>query len=106
DAPGLIVEVVRVLPDVENEERHLAVRDGRVGVRRDLDFETAVVDQPHPAAAENTHGGCLELLAEALFPAEVRIDAPRQRALGSCASNLRPERAPVEGMVPCLCGVV
>src|SRR5262249_33564667 len=52
----LVVEVVRVLPDVEPEERHVAVHDRAVLIRGRLPLEAGPIPaEPRPAGAEATH---------------------------------------------------
>src|SRR5215218_273358 len=49
-APVLVLEVVRVLPDVVAEDRLVGLEDRRVLVRRRVHREAGpVVDQPRPA---------------------------------------------------------
>ena len=71
----LILEVVRVLPHVDPEQRLLAIHQRVVLVRRALDGElAALVDDPGPAAAEATDGGRLELLLELVEAAERAVE--------------------------------
>src|SRR5690349_3037781 len=58
----LVLEVVRVLPDIDPEQWRLAVGDRVVLVRRADDGEAvAVLDQPRPAGAELADAGLLDL---------------------------------------------
>src|SRR5215210_6059918 len=67
----LVLEVIRVLPHVEAEDRLLAFHQRTVLVRRALDDQLAAcVDQPGPAAAEAGHASLRELLLEAVERAE------------------------------------
>src|SRR5262249_35083420 len=60
-AAVLVLQVVGVLPDVDPEDRLLAVHHRVVLVRRALDRDlAAVVHDPRPAAAEPPDGGLLE----------------------------------------------
>src|SRR6187200_1138278 len=57
-AAVLVLEVVGVLPDVDAENRRIAVHERRVLVRSRDDGEArAVVDEPRPARAEALHAG-------------------------------------------------
>src|SRR4026209_1215665 len=56
--PVLVVEVVGVLPDVDAEDRRLAVHHRRVLVGRGLHGQAgAVPDEPRPAGAETPDAG-------------------------------------------------
>src|SRR5450631_514666 len=102
----LVVDVVRVLPDVEREERGRPHRERIGGVRSGDDLElVAAGDEPRPAAAEAIHGGLRELLLELRVAAARFVDPardlPRRRA-----ARGRPEAIPEERVVPSLRGVV
>src|SRR6185312_11965580 len=59
----LVLEVVGVLPDVNPEQRRVAVRDRRVLVRRRVHGQPgAVVDEPRPAASETLDAAVVQLL--------------------------------------------
>src|SRR6186713_2404564 len=67
----LILQVVRVLPDVDAEHGGLAFHQRVVLVRRAGDRELApVLEQPHPAAAEAARPGLAPLLLERVEAAE------------------------------------
>src|SRR5438105_2329165 len=104
-AAVLVIEIVRMLPDVDREERRGAHRDRRAGVRRGDDFELPVtLDEPRPAAAEALDRGIRELLVEFAGAAEILLEPARDR-LGRLA-GFRLQAIPEEGMVPRLRGVV
>jgi hypothetical protein len=72
----LVLEVVRVLPGVDAEQRSVGAADG-VLVRARDDAEGAallVLDQPRPAAALNACQRRVQLLAEGVEGAEVAVD--------------------------------
>src|SRR6185436_4750008 len=79
----LELQVVRVLPDVEAEERRLAFHERVVLVRgagyRQL---AAIVQQPHPPAAEAAGSGLAPLLFEGVEAAERPVDRVRDLAAG------------------------
>src|SRR5450759_1193701 len=59
----LVLEVVRVFPDIETHDRFLAFHERIVLVRRAGDRElSAGVEQPRPARAESSHARGAELL--------------------------------------------
>src|SRR6266545_503888 len=64
-AAVLVLEVVGVLPDVEPEQRHVAIHDRRVLVRKGLDRDAGPVpDQPRPTTAEARDRSLRERLLE------------------------------------------
>src|SRR5919198_5986758 len=64
-APVLVLQVVGVLPDVDADERGLALGDWVVLVGRADDRQSGpVVDEPRPAGAELVDAGLLELRLE------------------------------------------
>ena len=74
-AAVLVVQVVGVLPDVDAEQRRLAVADRVVLVGGRDDREAgAVVDEPGPAGAEAADAGVLELRLEVVERAERGVD--------------------------------
>src|SRR5690348_16202625 len=85
----LVLEVVRVLPDIQAEDRgRLPVHDRVVLVRRADDRElAAVVDQPGPAGTEAGAAGRVELLLELLEVAEGLVDRLGELA-ARCAAAL------------------
>src|SRR5690606_4630971 len=74
--PVLVLQVVGVLPDVEAEDRRVAVHDRRVLVRRGVDLQVprAVHDEPGPARAETAGGLLLEQRLELVEAAERLVD--------------------------------
>src|SRR5689334_14688322 len=72
----LVLQVVRVLPDVESEQRLLTFHQRIVLIRRARDRELAValVDQPRPARPESTRRRGGELLLELREVAEGALD--------------------------------
>src|SRR5579872_4005887 len=77
----LILQVVRVLPDVDAEDDLLAFHQRAVLVRAALDGElAAVVDHPRPAAAEAADAGLRELLLERVERSEGSVDRVGDRA--------------------------
>src|SRR6185436_6329493 len=82
-APVLVLQVVSVLPDVEDQQSRLRGSHHVVILQVD-DFEfaaRAVPGQRHPAAGEMFRRRLTEPAAEFAARAEVRIDSPRERAL-------------------------
>src|SRR5213075_1445259 len=77
-----IVDVVRVLPDVDRQDADLAGRERGVRVRGGLDREAAVagLDQPRPAAAELAGRRLRELVLEVGEAAERLVDRRLDRA--------------------------
>jgi hypothetical protein len=71
-----MLQVVRMFPNIDSEQRHLMFRYRAVLVRGRGDFELLPVkDQPTPAAAENFRGGFRELLFEFVIAGELFIDS-------------------------------
>src|SRR6185369_12896853 len=104
--PVLVVHVIRMLPDIDREQRRDALGDRRHGVGGRGDLELAVaVHEPGPSAAEAVDGGLRELLLEFLETAQVRVDALREGARG-LRSARGSQAVPEEGVVPGLCRVV
>src|SRR5437016_8412147 len=67
----LVLQVVGVLPDVDAEDRVLAVHQRTVLVRGALDGElVAAADHPRPAAAEPARRGLLHFLFQLVEAAE------------------------------------
>src|SRR5690349_1164479 len=93
----LILEVVRVFPDVDAEDGLLAVHHRVVLIRRAFDHElAAVVDDPRPAAAKPSDRGGFELLLELVEAAERAVervgDRPRRSAAGFRRHDLPEHR--------------
>src|SRR3972149_4270567 len=75
----LVVEVVGVLPDVDAEDRRLALGERAVLVRRRHDGEAgAAPDEPAPAAAEAGDPGLAQLLLEGVEAPERGGDCARE----------------------------
>src|SRR5205085_2975698 len=73
----LVLEVVRVLPDVDAEDRHVVegLQDRAVLVRRRVDGEAgAVPDEPRPAGAEPLHARVVHLRPERVERVERVVD--------------------------------
>src|SRR5690606_8199235 len=103
----LVVQVVGVLPDVEAEDRGVAVHDRRVlvGRRVALQLAAAIDDQPGPAGAEAAGGLLLEPLLELLEAAEGAVDRLAQLAAGLTAA-VRAHDLPEEVVVDVPAAVV
>src|SRR6185436_1607052 len=102
----LILEVVRVLPDVDAEDGLLAVHHRVVLVRRALDDElAAVVDHPRPPAAEPSDRGRLQLLLQLVEAAERAVDRVGNRARRR-AAGVRPHDLPEHRVVQMAAAVV
>ena len=100
-AAVVVVEVVRVLPDVDAQQRRQAVGDRGVLVgRRDDQHARAVVHEPRPAGAERAHRRRLHRLLEDGDGAERLLDARcSSLPLGSpppVGRHARPEQAVVD----------
>ncbi len=95
-----------MLPDVDPEQRSLAVHDGRVLVRGRQDGESgAVPDEPGPAAAEPLDACVVHLLLERVDPAEGRLDRVGERARRLPAA-VRAHDLPEEAVVRVSASVV
>ena len=106
-APVLVVEVVRVLPHVDGEQRLLALGERHFGVGRLHDLEGAAVeDEPAPARAElRLPHRRRQLLLEFVVAAERGVDHLRELAR-RLAAAVALQLLPVERVVPRLRGVV
>ena len=104
----LPVEVVRVLPDVDDEKRlDAGGSERRVGVRRRFDGELYVLrDEPCPAAAEALDSGVRKRGPARVERSERRVDRGLERDRRFAALSFRRERFPVEVVVPRLRRVV
>src|SRR5262249_26349877 len=79
----LVLEVVRVLPDVDAEQRYVALHVRRILVRRGIAGEAcAVPDQPGPAAAEALHTAVVDRALERVERLEGVLDHRAQLAAG------------------------
>src|SRR6185436_1485628 len=93
----LVLQVIRVFPHVEPKDGRLAFHQRVVLVRRTGDRELgAVLEQPHPAAAETSGAGLAPLLLERVEAAKRAVDgvgdlAGRRAAGVRC--HPRPEPA-------------
>ena len=103
----LVIEIIGVLPDVDAEDRRVAVHQRAVLVRRGNHFELAalVLDQPGPAAAEAARPGRREFFLERVEAAEGGFDVVAQFA-GRFAAGVRAHDFPEEGMVRVTAAVV
>src|SRR5438094_393480 len=102
----LILQVVRVLPDVEAHDDLLVFHERTVLVRAALDRQlAAVVDQPRPAAAEAADAGFLEFFLEFVEAAERGLDRIGNRAARRPA-GLRPHDLPEHRVVRVSAAVV
>src|SRR5262245_18419836 len=94
------IEVVRVLPDVDGEQRDLAARERQLGAGRRSHLELVVVQhEPGPAAAELLDRSVNEYALEHIEPAECGLQALTELAR-RLAAAARLEAAPVERVVP------
>src|SRR5215831_19513349 len=72
----LVIEVVRVLPDVDREQRDLAARERQLGVGRRSHLELVVVQhEPGPAAPELLDRSVGEYALERVEPAKRGLQA-------------------------------
>src|SRR4029079_2249269 len=86
--PVLVLEVVGVLPGVEDEERDAGLRDVVlvvVDLRRDETLADRLPDERSPTRAHDRRSGRGELLAELFEAAEVARDRLAERAGGAVA---------------------
>ena len=104
--PILILQVVRVLPDVDAENDLLAFHHGAVLVGRALDRQlTAGGNDPCPSAPEPADGSFLQLFLELVEPAVRRIDGIGDGA-GRRAARLRPHDRPEHRVVDVAAAIV
>src|SRR5947209_16506191 len=95
----LVLEVVGVLPDVDAEQRHVALHEGRVLVRRRVDREAgAVPGEPRPAAAEALDAAVVDRSLERVERPERIVDRGSELA-PRCATAVRRHDRPEQGMV-------
>src|SRR5690606_15702899 len=93
----LVVEVERMLPHVEQQDRHSAGSELRLLVEELLDDEVLadrVPEQAGPAGALDAQSGSVELTLEALERTEVLFDRSSNLALGTLLAlraQVRPE---------------
>src|SRR6185312_9109145 len=105
-AAVLIVQIVRVLPDIDGQQRNLSRGEGGCGIRGRHDAQAAGVEyQPCPAAAELVGGRRNEFPAESLVTAEVALDQ-RGDVSGGFTAAAGTHTLPKKGMVPGLRGGV
>src|SRR3990170_1644218 len=98
-APVLVVEVVGILPDVDAEERRLAVHDRCVLVRGGLGCEPrSVPDEPRPAGAEALDAGVVDGCLELVEAPERRSDRVAERT-GRLSAAARPHDLPEERVI-------
>ena len=70
--PGLVLQIVGVLPDVDPQDGGFALAERAVLVRRGHDFQLALVrHEPGPTASEEKGGGVREVLLELVEASEL-----------------------------------
>src|SRR3984885_2111681 len=102
----LILQIIRMLPNVEPEHRLRLQRNRRVLVRRRVDRQLSILhDKPCPARTKSSGASRGKLRLEFIERSERRFNRVAQRALRLAASallHLRPE----ERVIPVSAGVV
>src|SRR6266496_6289351 len=75
-AAVLVLEIVGVLPDVDTEDRRVAIHQGTVLIWRRNNFELSILvfNQPRPAAAKTAHASSSKFLFEFVKAAERGFD--------------------------------
>src|SRR5438094_476360 len=102
----LVLEVIRVLPDVNSQQRKVALGNRRVLVRSRIKLEAgAVPDEPGPATAETLDAAVVDLRLELLERAERVVDR-RAQCAARLAAPVRAHDLPEEGVVGMAAGVV
>jgi hypothetical protein len=104
----LVVQVVRVLPNIHSEDGDLALSDGETSADSFVHNQLAglgIPRQPSPAGAECRVSSSFKLLFEFIIGAEILLDLFRDRA-GSLATALWLHALPVEVVIPRLRRVV
>src|SRR5699024_10657811 len=95
----LVLQVVRVLPDVDADHRYLAIGERAVLVRGTNDLQLAVIDnEPSPAGAELASCRLLELFLHLVDRAEGLVDRLGEVAgwrIGATGGHQHPEEAVV-----------
>ena len=82
-APVLVLEVVRVFPDIEAENGRPVERERCVLVGRRFEAQTGAVDrQPGPSAPKHAQGRLGEFLAEVVEAAELVFDRSCEGLVG------------------------
>lgn len=99
-AAVLILQIIRVLPDVQAHDRKVAFHHGAVliGCRNNLDA-FAVLDKPGPAGAETPGGRGAELFLECVETAERGVNRARDvagRAAAGAGSEDGPEHRVID----------
>src|SRR5437762_1002142 len=98
----LIVEIVRMFPDVNRQQRSEPLGQRKLGIGCLNDFERMPVgDEPSPAAAELLFGGLGKLLLECIVTSECGIDLLGERRAG-LAATFWLQRVPVKVVIPSL----
>jgi len=88
-----------VLPDVDAEERHVALEPGRVLVRRRVEGEAGTVpDEPRPAAPEALHAAVVHGGLQVVEAAEGAVERTRE-VPGGRAAAVRAHDLPEEAVV-------
>ncbi len=102
-----MVDVVRVFPHVDREQRLVGGGQRRAGGAHvdDVDAAIGLLHEPGPAGAEVADGRLLERFLERGVGAPLRVDRGGQRALGLPAAG-RLHAVPEERVVPDLGGIV
>src|SRR6266446_2315273 len=96
----LVVEVIRVLPDIHAENRLVAFHEWTVlvGRRDDLELAALVFDQPRPATAEAADASGGEFFLERVETAKRGLDILGQLTF-RVAAGFRAQDLPKEGMI-------
>src|SRR4051812_4638078 len=72
----LVIEIIGVFPDIDAEQRGIALHQRAILVwcRSHFELSALVLDQPGPAAAETTGAGRGEFFLETVEASEGRLD--------------------------------
>jgi hypothetical protein len=103
----LVIEIVGVFPNIDAENRFVAVHERAVLVRRRHDFELAafVFDKPRPTAAETTYARGGELLFKGIETTEGGFDVVGKFSRW-LAARLWPHDLPEERMIGVTAAVI
>ena len=102
----LIIQIVRVLPDVDGQKGRLAMGHRRIGVGRLDNLETLFIGhQPGPPASKLTHGRSAEFPLKIVITSKALIDSLADLPL-RLSSPARRQAFPIEVVIPCLSGVI
>src|SRR6266567_1724270 len=96
----LVFEIISVLPNIDAEDRRVAVHQGAILVWRRNNFELSVLilDQPRPAAAKTARTSRGKFFFEIIKAAECRFDVISELAF-RLATSVRPHDFPEKGMI-------